>query len=76
MKRRTIAALIALVALFAAVSLVGRSLGTGIRVRFPSSFAAEPEGLLAFRRLLDALAIPTMLRTRPWDDLAGETPRG
>ena len=67
MSRRAVVVAVGFVALLALASFFGRSLSPAARARFPSSYAAEPEGLLAFRRLLVELEIPTRVVARPWD---------
>ncbi len=55
------------------LSLLGMTMGTGRRTRFPSSLAGEAEGVMAFRRLLLELERPVGTLRTGWDgpDLDG-----
>jgi len=66
--RRWVAAGTALLVLLTLAWILGGTFGSGNRVRFPSSYAAEPEGLLGLRLLLEQAEIPTIIETRPWDE--------
>ena len=70
MKRRAWTGSVALLAMLLLLAFFGQSFGPSSRARFPSSFAPEPEGLLAFRLLLAKLDVPVEVLRRPWDDLA------
>lgn len=76
MKRSGLYAAIALLVVLVAAGLLGSALGPDVRTRFPSSFGAEPEGLLAFRRLLGEIGVPSEVRTRAWDEIGPEVERG
>jgi hypothetical protein len=76
MRRRIAIGVGVLLALLVLMGYLGRALGPGSRPRFPSSLAPEPEGLLAFRRLLEQLEVPTEVLSRPWDAFASTEPRG
>ncbi len=69
MRSRVAFAGVALLILMALGALLGALLGSASRARFPSSFAGEPEGLMAFRRLLQELEVPTATLKRPWHKL-------
>ena len=66
-RRRIFTATAILMVVLIAAAGFGSLVGRRTTSRFPSSFAPEPEGLLAFRRLLDEMAVPTRIETRPWD---------
>jgi len=76
MKRVWTGVAVGMVILLLGGAFLGRWMGTGRRARFPSSFEGGPEGLLAFRLLLEELGCPTQIFTRPWDDLPLDEPRG
>jgi len=69
MKRRALIAGITLLTVLLLLAYVAQSFGPASRSRFPSSFAPEPEGLLAFRLLLEDLGVPLEISSRPWDSL-------
>lgn len=62
--------------LLAALSLLGRTIGAGVKVRFPSSYSGEAEGLLAVRSLLGELRIPATVSAGSWRGLPEAEPRG
>lgn len=76
MNRRRFAAgaAVALVALLLLAGILGTaSEGAGM-ARRPSSYSASPEGLLAFRRLLQRLDLPVQVWRAPWEALPREQP--
>ena len=61
--------LVLLIAALVIAGLFGQMQGQGKRARFPSSYAAEPEGMLAAYRLLTSLGVPVermALRPEAW----------
>jgi len=58
-----------LVALAVLLGFVGHAVGPAPRSRFPSSLAAAPEGLLAFRQLLERLEISSEIWLDSWEAL-------
>lgn len=69
MRSRWAWALIVVITMLAAAAWLGGTLTPGTRVRYPSSLSGDPEGLLGFRRLLDAEGVTTEILDRPWSDL-------
>ena len=67
-RRRIIVVASVLVAIGLA-AIAGQAIGEIPKTRFPSCLSPQPEGLLAFRRLLDDLVIPTVVLDRPWNRL-------
>ena len=73
MKRRLIILAGGLFLVLTVLAVLGQTMGTGFRTRFPSSLAGEAEGVLAFRRLLIELEQPVRTLGSGWDgpDLHG-----
>ncbi len=67
MKRRLVIVAAALLLTLTVLALLGRTMESGRRARFPSSLAGEPEGVLAFRRLLLELERPVRTLGAGWD---------
>lgn len=75
MRRRLLIGGLVLLGLVVTGLMLGES-GRRSTARFPSSLAPEPEGLLAFRLLLDELEIPTRISRGPWDAQLEADPQG
>lgn len=69
MKKRWTVLGFAAFATLVVLALAGVALGDVSRTRHPSSFEPRPEGLLAFRRLLDSEGIATRTLDRPFQAL-------
>ena len=67
MKRRTLMLVAGLLLVLTVLAILGQAMGTGLRTRFPSSFAGEAEGVLAFRRLLLEQEQPVRTLGTGWD---------
>jgi hypothetical protein len=75
-RRRWATAGIGVLLLLTVAWFIGRSVGPGTKLRFPSSYAPEPEGLLGFRMLLEQTDVPTAVVGRPWDEALNEEVAG